>query len=72
MPSRRPVSPQIVAAFARRLADYRLGGCPCGGGAAHARDVRNSAAAHGMSYSELWSEVHRLAYEIIDNESPGR
>ena len=66
------IDPTTLAALARRLADYRLGGCPSGGASSLMREVRRVATRAGISYSELWSEVHRAAYEIIDDEVDGR
>lgn len=70
--TRKPVSDETMEALARQLADYRLGGCPTGGGEAVSNSVRKAAKAHGRNYSELWADVHRAAYVIIDAESVGR
>jgi 2-iminoacetate synthase ThiH len=70
--TRQPVSDETINDLARQLADYRLGGCPSGGSEAVSNAVRKAAKAHGRSYSELWSDVHRAAYEIIDAEMVGR
>jgi len=65
---RRSFAPETIDDLARKLAQYRLGGCPSGGGVAIQGAVRQVAKKHGRSYSELWALVHATAYEIIDIE----
>lgn len=63
---RRPIPAETLTSLARMFADYRLNGCRSGGAAAIQVAVRKAAKSHGFNYSELWADVHRLAYEIID------
>lgn len=61
-----PFSPETIDTLARRLAQYRLGGCPSGEGAAITAAAKKTAAQHRRNYSELWALVHAAAYVIID------
>jgi hypothetical protein len=63
-----PVDAQVVESLARDLADYRLGGCPSGGGEEIRSRVKKIASKHGQSYGELWARVHATAYQIIDDD----
>lgn len=64
----QPITPEIVAPLAQQLIDYRLGGCPSGGGAKVQESVKKAAAKYKRSYSELWALVHAAAYSVIDAE----
>ncbi len=64
--TRLPFSPETIDSLGRRLADYRLGGCPSGEGAAITAAAKKTAAKHRRNYSELWALVHASAYSIID------
>ncbi len=67
--TRLTFSPETIDILARRLADYRLGGCPSGEGAAITAAAKQTAAKHRRNYSELWALVHAAAYAIIDADS---
>ncbi len=64
--ARLSFSPETIDSLARRLAEYRLGGCPSGEGAAITAAAKKTAAKHRRNYSELWALVHAAAYVIID------
>jgi hypothetical protein len=70
---RADVAAELTAEFAAEFAEWRLGGCP-GTGWAKSFKVRVERVArrHGQSYSELWAQVHRAAYEIIDRDERSR
>lgn len=65
----KKVKPEILSVdqLAKSLADWRLGGMNGYGFAqvvkARARDTARSL---GVSYAEVWAEVHRKAYIVID------
>lgn len=66
----KTIEPEALQSLARLFADYRLGGCPSGGAAALQATVKKAARSHGMNFSELWSEVHRLGSEILTSTGP--
>jgi hypothetical protein len=61
------LSPDLVAAFAREFAEWRLGGCPGYGFLEGFKDrLRKAARPSGWSFAEAVVPVHREAYRIID------
>ena len=63
--TRRLITSEIIAPLARQFADYRRDGHRMGGAAAVQAAVKKAARSHGVSFSELWSEVHRVGHEMI-------
>lgn len=70
--SRRPIDAEIISSMAREFADERLGGLRGGQAWFKAFKARGEKVArqHGMSWSELYPEIHRLAYVTINSASP--
>jgi predicted Rossmann-fold nucleotide-binding protein len=62
----KPFAPETVRTLAQQFADYRLKGCPTGGGEALMQAVRQVAKQHERSYGELWAIVHAEGYRIFN------
>jgi hypothetical protein len=64
---RGTIDSATVMILGRELAEWRLGGCPGSGfGELMTARVKKAARSFRVSYSELWANVHKTAYEIID------
>lgn len=58
---------ETVEELAAAFAAWRIGGMPGYGFAERFKArVREAGKALGRPYGDLWAEVHRLGYEIID------
>jgi hypothetical protein len=69
---RTAIAPEIIEGLAREFAEERLGGLR-GGQAwfqAFRRRGEKIARQHGQSWSELYPEIHRISYLIINAASP--
>lgn len=64
---RREISPGIIQGLAREFASERLSGLPGGQAWFKAFKKRGEKIAreHGLSWSEVYPEIHRLAHEVI-------
>lgn len=69
---RRAIEPEIIRELAREFATERLDGLR-GGQAwfqAFKRRGEKIAREHGVSWSEVYPEIHRLAHVLINAASP--
>jgi hypothetical protein len=65
---RLDIDPQIIQSLAREFATERLDGLRGGMAWFNAFKGRGAKIArmHGQSWSELYADIHRIAYQIID------